>query len=268
MSISTFVFIFRSCQDEHIRKENTASTVANTQIRITDLSGYDRTKLLSDSTSFIPSADLKVLIDSLNVRILSKQNEILQKQSDLVNDIRQETNNNLDKHSAWLAFWITILSIIGVVCPIAYNSWNSRKLDENIRKQEKDLKRIQGSYSLKMQVMSFDSVCANNHLEEGSGNARRLYINSVKRHFNQYLSNIDDSEGSWEEEQVHLYSVLVNLEAFLMKCRKTGEFEENRRIKDVEDLVKLSLPKIAKSAFFDDDLKKQIQKIKFNLDKI
>lgn len=42
-----------------------------------------------------------------------------------LNDIREETNYNIDKISAWLSFWLTIITLIGGLIPL-FLSWKYR----------------------------------------------------------------------------------------------------------------------------------------------
>lgn len=47
------------------------------------------------------------------------QKEIIRRQDILTDDLRQETNNVINKVNGWLAFWMGIMAILGVFVPIA-----------------------------------------------------------------------------------------------------------------------------------------------------
>lgn len=63
-----------------------------------------------------------------------------QRQIDLIADVRQETNNSLEKNNAWLAFWITVMTLVGTLLPLVLNYKFSR--DERIKIEEK-IKELQ-----------------------------------------------------------------------------------------------------------------------------
>jgi hypothetical protein len=79
-------------------------------------------------------------IDSVFQIVKENQNVIVRKQDDLIDSIRQETNNNLDKLNLWLTFWIGVISFFGVVFPIVsqiflYKSYKD-ELSEIVRKNK------------------------------------------------------------------------------------------------------------------------------------
>lgn len=44
--------------------------------------------------------------------------DLYKKYDTIISDVRQETNNNLDKLNTWLSFWIGILAVFGVLAPV------------------------------------------------------------------------------------------------------------------------------------------------------
>lgn len=57
--------------------------------------------------------------DSIITKIIANQIDIIKEQDTLVNDLRQETNSNIDKINALLSFWVGIIALLGVFIPIA-----------------------------------------------------------------------------------------------------------------------------------------------------
>lgn len=77
---------------------------------------------LSDSLacelySFEPVADSIENSPGLMHKVLRNQKAIIEQQKELILDIRQETNNNIDKITLWLSFWIGIIALFGVCAP-------------------------------------------------------------------------------------------------------------------------------------------------------
>ncbi len=50
-------------------------------------------------------------------KVLANQKFIIRQQNELLLDIRQETNNNIDKLTLWLSFWIALIAALGVLIP-------------------------------------------------------------------------------------------------------------------------------------------------------
>lgn len=92
-------------------------------------------------TKTIIPVDTIYNIDSLLTQedlqtILMMQQTILSRQNLLVDDIRQETNNTINKMNGWLALWLGVMAIIGVFVPIALQF----KLTEDSRKEIENIK--------------------------------------------------------------------------------------------------------------------------------
>lgn len=79
----------------------------------------------------------KNIQDSILESVVASQIMILKRQDDLVNDIRQETNNNIEKAHALLSFWVGILALLGVFVPLILQF----KMHHYAKKDIEDLKR-------------------------------------------------------------------------------------------------------------------------------
>lgn len=258
MVILALVMSEASCQfRDHINKESEDSknkdSIAQLQpLKIMSISIEDEGKVSADGINkqknirMLSVSELKRLMDSINSGILDNQAQIIKRQDDLISDVRQETNNNLDKHSAWLAFWITILGFIGVVSPIAYQMMQSKTLEHKLDDTRRNFEKIQEAYTLKMEMLSFETIILNSNLEYTS-EWRRLYIDSVKRHFKEFVSLVDCEEKKWDDEKIHICNVLVNLESFLRRLLRDAQYDEYRRIQDVIDLIQNLLKPLSTS---------------------
>lgn len=82
--------------------------------------------------------------DSILSYVVANQLTIMKRQDDLINDIRQETNNNLDKINSMLTFWIGMLSLLGVFIPIAlqFTLVNSSKYELERIRSESDILQV------------------------------------------------------------------------------------------------------------------------------
>lgn len=75
------------------------------------------------------------------------QKTLIARQDRMVDDLRQETNNTINKVNGWLSFWMGIMAILGVFVPIALQFKlyrETRESDRNLKKQhEEDRNRIE-----------------------------------------------------------------------------------------------------------------------------
>lgn len=52
-------------------------------------------------------------------KVMDAHKALMARQDMLADDLRQETNNNINKVNGWLAFWMGVMAILGVFVPIA-----------------------------------------------------------------------------------------------------------------------------------------------------
>lgn len=76
----------------------------------------------------ITNWDNKTVVSALKT-VRQNQIAIIDRQNDLIADLRQETNNNIDKMNLWLAFAAIILSTVGVFIP----AWAQYIKDKNFK---------------------------------------------------------------------------------------------------------------------------------------
>lgn len=102
------------------------------------------TKADVQTTQNDASKYLVPLSEVLKVREAQKQ--LLIRQNQLVDDIRQETNNIINKTNGWLGFWMGVMAILGVFVPIALQFKlyrESRDQDAKLRQEcQKELDHI------------------------------------------------------------------------------------------------------------------------------
>lgn len=85
-------------------------------------------KIGSEITLFNAKMDSAILlINTWNMRC--DEHERLQHG---LNDLRQETNNVIDKQNGWLSFWIGILAIVGALIPFIFQMMGKQKIDSEL----------------------------------------------------------------------------------------------------------------------------------------
>lgn len=94
----------KSCpyQQSEIHKHYDTIFVENSKMILSELQGIKSTQR----------------IDSILATVAANQLVVMKRQDDLINDLRQETNNNLDKTNSLISFWVGIMALLGVFVPI------------------------------------------------------------------------------------------------------------------------------------------------------
>lgn len=82
------------------------------------------------------------------LKIKESQKLLLIRQDQLIDDMRQETNNIINKMNGWLGFWMGAMAILGVFVPIAlqFKLYKDNRYDAD--KLEKDFKDLSSSYEI------------------------------------------------------------------------------------------------------------------------
>lgn len=258
MTVATFVFIGKGCSSEKFSTKLDSDSINVGVMQVVTFTPKANEKYIYDSTSFIHTKAFKAHVDSLNTLLFSNQKDLRERQTELIADIRQETNNNIDKMSAWLAFWITVLGFVGIACPVAYqwmNYGNMKveldKLGNKIREAEDRLNTVNEAYNVKMNVVAFTQLCDSRLDELDTVTLRSIYIGSVKSHYQRFIESIYSTppklKVEWNDLKIHICSILINLNTFLSKFRLRSGFDESKKIRDVLDLLPDIIKKVAKA---------------------
>ncbi len=274
MSVATVVFIGKSCNSDNYSPKSDPISVYSGEIKFVQLSSDEINALQSDSSAYIPIKEYVQKIEALENQILKMQTDIKNRQDEIVLDIRQETNNNLDKESAWLAFWITVLTIVGVICPLGYQILNFQTEKNKLAKLEKDTENLKKTneelleaFKIKFNILSFSTLAEIKIEEPEAGNLRILLKNSIQNHYNQFVNGISELSGDLTEKKEHICSVLINIYGFLDKLKSRSNFEQGRHIRDLKDII-LHLLKSIDEKNDIDEIKKDLIKIKYKLTNI
>ena len=151
----------------------------------------------------------------ISLRDMKARLDFMEKQqSDLIADLRQETNSNIDKMNAWLGFWIAVLAVLCAIIPILiqYRIYRESKnqiksLRKQIDEQEQYLQLNEQLYSLRVNYQN--SIFADDINREKFSS---YLITSIVKYFNTYINIY--SESGWnltKEEREKLLVLFVRL---------------------------------------------------------
>lgn len=228
---------------------------------------------------------------------------LTERYNELVNDMRQETNNNLNKLNSWFSFWIGILALFGVLAPIMAEyrfSVANRAEMEKIKREATDLineiqkqnKKIEENYKQYVAIIdSIDvktsintlSISHDERLTNGIERRNQLReiifkntLNSLLcivedfRYYNQNM-NIDDREKQIlypDKQKVVLLHALVSLYSFLQKLKILKGHYQLRLIDNIQEELKVLIDDIVNHNGTDfNDILDRIKKVVENMSK-
>lgn len=181
-------------------------------------------------------------IDSMAVIINTLQKDIITRQEHLINDIRQETNNNLDKMSAWLSFWIAVLALLGVFVPFAFQFFVYKRDEERLRQYRNKVESLNSKVAflnIKLIGAGFVSLSEHNMLADNA-NPQKIWdmtCNGIKTHIRQIKESLSSDGEISKDSLLSIYASLLNL---LSVASANSEFtrEQKRRMQKFQDYIR------------------------------
>lgn len=97
-----------------------------------------------------------------------------------LDDLRQETNNVINKQNAWLSFWIGILAIVGALIPLLFQLKAQQNIDSEIKRIENQRIAIENlRLSSEISKLSFTLIAIIDNTLSINGIDRNRIINDV-----------------------------------------------------------------------------------------
>lgn len=141
-----------------------------------------------------------------------------------LNDLRQETNNVINKQNGWLSFWLAILTLVGGLFPLAFQLRAQHKLDTEMKEIEKRRNKLESSLLFSdISKLSFTLIsCSEDRGIENSIDRESLFndffvVICVKT--SDFLNSIKTDKGlSLSEKRTYLMMVLSQLHSVYSVC--------------------------------------------------
>lgn len=86
-------------------------------------------------------------IDRVLQTVEQNQKQIVGRQDDLIADLRQETNNNIEKTTAWATLWITVMAFVGTLIPALLSVWTHHRDEKEKNKFENKIAEIEQKWN-------------------------------------------------------------------------------------------------------------------------
>lgn len=210
--------------------------------------------------------------DSLYARIaqLEAANEIMAKRQEvLVDDIRQEGNNYINKVNGWLGLWIMLIGILCIVLPIIIQYFHYRdvktdltnkikKLEEHLKKTKVDFNSLNGKIAESERLQkgfSLIQVGIDNSLIESNSLALHSYLRTIWIAVHKYISDtvnkIFDSTTIKDEEIPVLQEMILYMSDYKRQLMRIAPRYRRRRFEDFDDILSTLYRQIENQDFQD-----------------
>lgn len=182
---------------------------------------------------------LDTLVDVIN---LNNQYAKDQYQNGLA-DLRQETNNVIDKQNLWFSFWMGILALVGALIPfitqLKLSSEQKREIEE-LRKHNEELEK--STLTSEITRLTYTIItCRENRWGEDYIDRNLLWndlLSQLCKKSNRIIELISPGKKVLPEDVYYIKTILLQLHsvysAFLPACSQQYKF---RKLKELTNLI-------------------------------
>lgn len=216
--------------------------------------------------------------DSAIAAIYASQITIVESQDNLINDLRQETNNNIDKINSLISFWVGIMGLLGVFVPLILQfrlHYTDKKLRDEL--DEKQM-RLESLLSIN-RLNSFRIIAEHGIKQECSDRGdvmQKLWEQSnddLEKMINYCFT---DKQNENDETRLNLVNSLVHILVTVSRVKIFLHIKHHRRIDQISDKLNTLVSIIISKAYKDwetlhKDMKcilVKLRKINFNVNNL
>lgn len=277
--LSVVIMFFMSIYDNtsSVKKNNSQSNTYNKVYETISKDDYNHISLTNKKDSI----ELNVIVQRLiknNEIVYNNYKYLNEKQESLVQDIRQETNNNINKLNMWLSFWIGMLAVFGVLSPIVAEYRYKTSNKDEMNKLKNEIYSTLDKYTLQKctielegavnaLILSHDNRIISGFVEEKTRDKAldiilSATLNSLKTFLgiiNPLTHKVSENEKiDIQTQKAIVLQVLISLFSFIQKLKyiKYNEI----RIRDIDN-IQDELRLIIRSVVNDFDLDNSYNKI-------
>lgn len=191
--------------------------------------------------------------DSAIAAIYASQITIVESQDNLINDLRQETNNNIDKINALISFWVGIMGLLGVFVPLILQfrlHYTDKKLRDEL--DEKQM-RLESLLSIN-RLNSFRIIAEHGIKQECSDRGdvmQKLWEQSnddLEKMINYCFT---DKQNENDETRLNLVNSLVHILVTVSRVKSFLHIKHRRRIDQISDKLNTLVSIIISKAYKD-----------------
>ncbi len=170
-----------------------------------------------------------------------------------LNDLRQETNNVIDKQNGWLAFWIAILALVGALLPLLIQMNMQQDLRHEYDKINKELKRLRSDrYYSEISKLSFTLIECSESILRIDDSERNKYCNNLLDELHKmtdsFFATIAENASLKNPDRINdLKIVLLQLLAAYNACKVlTTQKHQLKNLDKVTENIGEILPELYK----------------------
>lgn len=210
---------------------------------------------------FENNASLQLVVDSLRREV-----EVLRKyDSELILNIRQETNNSLEKINGWIAFWIATSCLVCMIVPLILQLVNWQHHKDQIESIKLQIEREQEKLRM-LQFYTHLQVGINakwiRPWEQNNGFAHTMWKDcfiGIEKITNDIL---DNTETINDKEKLDLIRLLLQMLGYLKELQRTAVHHRVRDMETLNDEInKLFRDLMGDGVFKSEDIKGRFDKI-------
>lgn len=209
----------------------------------------------------------KINLDSLVKIVNDNQEWIIRRQETLVNDIRQETNNTIDKLTLWAGIGIGLVGLLGCLIPMWQTKISRDELERALRrdfdslmqkvKRQNTVHQLQSTAQCLTLGLMSSQVDDNMHLRLMNGNLWQ----SLCKNFSLLVSIItldiespDNRDESLNEDRIALLHALVQIDDVLRRvATRNADLNVGQRAVLMRDTLRKMINRLCASSFSFDD---------------
>lgn len=191
--------------------------------------------------------------DSAIAAIYASQITIVESQDNLINDLRQETNNNIDKINALISFWVGIMGLLGVFVPLILQfrlHYTDKKLRDEL--DEKQM-RLESLLSIN-RLNSFRIIAEHGIKQECSdrGNVMQKLWEQSNDDLEKMINYcFTDKQNENDETRLNLVNSLVHILVTVSRVKTFLHIKHRRRIDQISDKLNTLVSIIISKAYKD-----------------
>lgn len=245
IGISIAIFFNITFDRPHLKLQNPTTDVLHVQVAYDTVAG-------NYTSSLLPEYEQKLNRLTVECDSLRRQVEILQKyDQELILDIRQETNNAIEKTNGWLAFWIATSCLVCMVVPLLVQliSTASYKKDLNAAQEEfnrrfesiktqldKELARIKLLQNYAMIQRGLETKLLT-PLDGTNSILAKLWEECMEHTQKEMQSIVNKNEVLSCEEREELVRLLIQMYAYVSEIDASTTHHYSRTIGNIRDII-------------------------------
>lgn len=173
--------------------------------------------------------------------LLERMQKLEESQSEYLADLRQESNNIINKYNGWLTVWIMIISIVVGIIPIGLQYLIHKKSQKEVEKLLEDVEKKALSHQLSLMVSGvyIDGECSVVGDDVSRSELMNKLIFETNQLFGQLLNKIETTNGSIDmESEIYLLNCLVQYSRLVDIIRHNAKGRGVRDLDRIRDKVR------------------------------